>query len=142
MKLIVLVLARGGSKRLKKKNILNLNKKPLLTWTLKFAKKLPYISNILVSTDDKKIARIAKLNKAYVPWLRPKFLSGDDVASSKAAVHAIKWYEKNVEKIDGILLLQPTSPFRNFKTIKKIISLFRIVPGQPFLIKIMIFIRS
>jgi len=125
MKLIVLVLARGGSKRLKKKNILKLNKKPLLTWTLKFAKKLPYITNILVSTDDKKIARIAKLNKAYVPWLRPKFLSGDDVASSKAAVHAIKWYEKNVEKIDGILLLQPTSPFRNFKTIKKIISLFK-----------------
>ena len=125
MKILVLILARGGSKRLKNKNILKLKKKPLITWTIKFAKKLPNITDVMISTDDNKIAKIGKMNQAYVPWLRPKKLSGDRVTSTKAALHAVNWYEKKVKKIDGILLLQPTSPFRNLKVFKKIIKLYK-----------------
>ena len=125
MKILVLILARGGSKRLKKKNILKLKRKPLIIWTIQFAQNLPYVTNILVSTDDKKIAKIAKCNQAFAPWLRPKSLSGDKISSSMVAMHALKWYEKNVEKVDGILLLQPTSPFRSLKTFKKIINLYK-----------------
>jgi len=125
MKILVLILARGGSKRLKNKNILKLKKKPLIIWTIKFAKKLPYITDIMISTDDNKIAKIGKMNEAYVPWIRPKKLSGDKATSTKAALHAVNWYEKKVEKIDGILLLQPTSPFRNLNVFKKIIKLYK-----------------
>ena len=125
MKILVLILARGGSKRLKNKNILKLKKKPLITWTIKFAKKLPHITEIMISTDDNKIAKIGKMNEAYVPWLRPKNLSGNRITSTKAALHAINWYEKKVKKIDGVLLLQPTSPFRNLKVFKKIIKLYK-----------------
>jgi len=125
MKILVLVLARGGSKRLKKKNIIKLKNKPLIFWTIKFARKLPYVESILVSTDDKKIADFAKLHKAFVPWLRPKTLSGDNISSEKAALHALKWYEKEVQKVDGLLLLQPTSPFRNLKIFKRIMKSYK-----------------
>ena len=125
MKILVLVLARGGSKRLKKKNIIKLKNKPLIFWTIKFARKLPYVASILVSTDDKKIANFAKLHKAFVPWLRPKALSGDNISSEKAALHALKWYEKEVQKVDGLLLLQPTSPFRNLKIFKRIMKSYK-----------------
>jgi len=125
MKILVLILARSGSKRLKNKNIIKLKKKPLITWTIKFAKKLPYITDIMISTDDNKIAKIGKMNKAFVPWIRPKKLSGDKVTSARAAMHAVNWYEKKVEKIDGILLLQVTSPFRNLNVFKKIIKLYK-----------------
>jgi len=125
MKILVLILARSGSKRLKNKNILKLKKKPLITWSIEFAKKLPYITDIMISTDDNKIAKIGKINKVYVPWIRPKKLSGDKATSTKAALHAVNWYEKKVKKIDGILLLQPTSPFRNLNVFKKIIKLYK-----------------
>jgi CMP-N,N'-diacetyllegionaminic acid synthase len=125
MKILALILARGGSKRLKKKNIINLKDKPLITWTIKFAQKLPNITDILVSTDDIKIATIAKKNNAFVPWLRPKHLSLDRTSSASSALHAIEWYENKVTKVDGILLLQPTSPFRNLKTFQKVIKLFK-----------------
>ena len=125
MKILALILARGGSKRLRNKNILKLKKKPLIIWTIKFAQNLPHITDILVSTDDKKIATIAKNNRAFVPWLRPKSLSGDKTPASSAAMHALKWYEKKIKKIDGILLLQPTSPFRSLKVFKKVIKLYK-----------------
>ena len=125
MKILVLVLARGGSKRLKKKNIIKLKNKPLIFWTIKFARKLPYVASILVSTDDKKIANFAKLHKAFVPWLRPKVLSGDNISSERAALHALKWYENQVQKVDGLLLLQPTSPFRNLKIFKRIMKSYK-----------------
>ena len=125
MKILALVLARGGSKRLKKKNIIKLKNKPLIFWTIKFARKLPYVASILVSTDDKKIANFAKLHKAFVPWLRPKVLSRDKISSASAALHALKWYENHVQQVDGMLLLQPTSPFRNLKIFKKIINSYK-----------------
>ena len=95
MKILVLILARGGSKRLKNKNILKLKNKPLIFWTIKFARKLPNVANILVSTDDKKIANFARFYKAFVPWLRPKKLSTDKATSESVAIHASNWYEKN-----------------------------------------------
>ena len=125
MKILVLILARGGSKRLPNKNILKLGKKHLINWSIDFAKKIPFVCDILVSTDSKKIGSIAKKRGALVPWLRPEKLSLDSSKSSDALLHAINWYEKKIQKVDGILELQPTSPFRSLKTIKKGISIFK-----------------
>ena len=75
MKIAAIIPARGGSKRLKKKNRLKINNKPLIEWTIKFAKKIKKIQIVLVSTDDQKIKKIANKNKVICENLRPTVLS-------------------------------------------------------------------
>jgi N-acylneuraminate cytidylyltransferase len=124
MKILALILARGKSKRLPGKNIKILGGKPLINWSINAAKSINEICEIMVSTDDKKIKSIAEEAGAYAPWLRPAELSSDTVSSVDASLHALNWYEKNHGEVDGLLLLQPTSPFRTKKTIKRGIRLF------------------
>lgn len=130
MKILALIPARGGSKRLPKKNTLLLGEKPLINWSIDVVKNIPEICNILVSTDDETVANIAKNSGALVPWLRPSYLSEDDSKSADVALHAIEWYERNYGFIDGLLLLQPTSPFRTRKTILDGIKIFKLNPGD------------
>jgi CMP-N,N'-diacetyllegionaminic acid synthase len=125
MKILALIAARGGSKRLPDKNILLLGGKPLIVWSIDIVKGVPEICDILVSTDDLVIANICKKAEAYVPWLRPKELASDDASSVDVALHALDWYESHKGPVDGILLLQPTSPFRTKKTIQEGIELFK-----------------
>lgn len=125
MKILALILARGGSKRLPGKNIKPLKGKPLIVWSIESAKDIADICEILVSTDDTAIAEIAKENGGFVPWLRPDKLSDDNSSSVDASIHAIDWYEENFTKIDGLLLLQPTSPFRRRESIISAIDLFK-----------------
>ena len=124
MKILVIIPARKGSKRLKKKNILKLGNKPLVQVTIEFAKKLKGISDIIVSTDDKAIVKIANKLNVKVPFLRPSSLSNDKTSSASVCVHAINFYEKKYKNIDAILLLQPTSPFRSVKSINSAIKDF------------------
>ena len=124
MKILALILARGKSKRLPGKNIKILGGKPLINWSIDAAKSINEICDILVSTDDEEIRLIAKEAGAYAPWLRPEELSSDTTSSVDAALHALNWYENNHGKVEGLLLLQPTSPFRSKKTIKEGIKLF------------------
>lgn len=125
MKILALILARGGSKRLPGKNILPLGGKPLIVWTIDVAKNIPEICDILVSTDDPKIAKVCKDAGAFVPWLRPAELATDTASSVDAALHALDWYEAVNGVVDGLLLLQPTSPFRTKETVIKGIQLFK-----------------
>ena len=124
MKILALILARGGSKRLPNKNILPLGGRPLITWSIDVAKNVSKIVDILVSTDSPTIASISKDAGAIVPWLRPENLATDNATSADAAIHALEWYEKNIGSVDGILLLQPTSPFRSKSLVEKGIELF------------------
>ena len=88
-------------------------------------KKISFVCDILVSTDSKKIGLIAKKRGALVPWLRQKKLSTDSSTSDDATRHAINWYENKIQKVDGLMLLEPTSPFRSLKTISNGISIFK-----------------
>lgn len=124
MKILVLILARGGSKRLPNKNKKLLGNLPLIQWTIDFAKKLN-LTSIMLSTDDKDIYKIGKKNDIIVPWLRPKQLSTDTATSANAAIHSLNWYEKNYCRVNGLILLQPTSPFRNLIDIKRAINNFK-----------------
>jgi CMP-N,N'-diacetyllegionaminic acid synthase len=124
MKILALIPARGGSKRLPGKNIRILGGKPLLAWSIDICKDIENLSAILVSTDTEEIASVAKNFGALVPWLRPEILSTDSSTSVDVALHALDWYEENVESLDGLLLLQPTSPFRTKKIIQKSLELF------------------
>ena len=123
MKILAVIPARGGSKRLKNKNILKVGKKSLVIRTIEFARKIPN-THIIVSTDSKKIAKTLK-DKINIPWLRPRRYALDNSSSESVALHALRRYEKLVKKIDGILLLQPTTPFRNIKTLIRVLKLFK-----------------
>jgi CMP-N,N'-diacetyllegionaminic acid synthase len=124
MKILAIVPARGGSKRLPGKNIKLLGGKPLINWTIEIARGIPEICETLVSTDDPTIALVAKEAGANVPWLRPEALSTDQATSVEVALHALDWYESEKGVVDGLLLLQPTSPFRTQATIRRGIKLF------------------
>jgi CMP-N,N'-diacetyllegionaminic acid synthase len=121
MKLLALVPARGGSKRVPNKNILELGGKPLIEWTIDQALGLPEIEDVLVSTDSMAIAKVAENAGALVPWLRPAELSTDTSTTVAVVLHALTWYEQINGPIDAILLLQPTSPFRTVDSISNAI---------------------
>ena len=125
MKIVALIPARKGSKRIKRKNLRNLAGKPLIDWTIKTAKKVKNINSIFVSTDDEQIIKYCKKKNINVPWKRPKSLSGDKVNSVSVALHFLNWYEKKYPRPDGLLLLQPTSPYREKKSIENAINIFK-----------------
>jgi CMP-N,N'-diacetyllegionaminic acid synthase len=125
MRILALVTARGGSKRLPGKNIRSLGGKPMILWSIDVVKDIPQICNILVSTDDSTIATVCKEAGAYVPWLRPAELATDEASSVDVALHALDWYEDKFGSVDGLLLLQPTSPFRTRKTVLNGINLYQ-----------------
>ena len=133
LKILALILARKNSKRLPGKNLRKIGNKTLVEWSIDAVKNIKEIVHILVSTDDKKILRIAKKRGAISPWLRPKYLSKDNTTSEKAAMHAIKWYEKKKGYIDGFFLLQPTTPFRSKKNLKKAINIFKKNNNKPIM---------
>jgi N-acylneuraminate cytidylyltransferase len=124
MRILALIPARGGSKRLPGKNSRILGGSPLIVWSIDCVKKIPAICDILVSTDDSAIAEIALKAGACVPWLRPAEYATDTASSSDVAIHALNWYEAEKGPVDGLLLLQPTSPFRSESTIRRGIQLF------------------
>ena len=125
MRILAIIPARGGSKRLPGKNIRLLDNKPMIVWSIDIAKDIPEICDILVSTDDQTIMDISKQAGALVPWLRPAALATDIANSAEVALHALNWYEKEHGVVDGLLFLQPTSPFRTQATIRKAIELFK-----------------
>ena len=124
MKLLALIPARGGSRRLRGKNLLPLGGKPLIAWSIEIAIGLPSVVDVLVSTDDPGIAQVAEKMGAMVPWLRPAVLATDVASSVDVALHALDWYETQRGKIDGLMLLQPTSPLRTRQTLERGIALF------------------
>ena len=121
-KVLAIIPARKNSKGLKNKNIININGKPLIYYTITAAKKSKYITDIVGSTDSKEIAAIFKKNNINIPFNRPKSLSGDHSNIVDTLIFTLKKIEKIYEtKYDYICLLQPTSPLREEKEIDKAI---------------------
>jgi CMP-N,N'-diacetyllegionaminic acid synthase len=133
MRILALITARGGSKRLPGKNIRVLGGKPLIVWSIDVAKEIPEICDILVSTDEPAIAGVCSGTGACVPWLRPESLATDTANSVDVALHALDWYEAEKGAVDGLLLLQPTSPFRTHATVSRGVDLYRMHDQKPVL---------
>ena len=131
MRILALILARGGSRRLPGKNIRELGGKPLILWSIDIARQFDQIVDILVSTDSREIADVAATAEAMVPWLRPSHLATDTATSFDAAIHALDWYEAEHGSVDGLLLLQPTSPFRSRETVATALESFATDPHRP-----------
>ncbi|MGL4856047.1 acylneuraminate cytidylyltransferase family protein [Plesiomonas sp.] len=120
---IALITARGGSKGVPRKNIININGEPLISFTINAAKKAKCIDVIYVSTDDEEIANVSREYGALVID-RPKDLAGDLTSSDEVILHAIQYLHAMDVFFDNIFLLQPTSPLRNEKHIDEAYSLF------------------
>ena len=117
-KYLAIIPARGGSKRLPNKNILDLNGKPLIAWSIEAAKKSKYIDEIVVSSDSNEILEIAqKYNVKTIK--RPDELATDTASS----VDVVKHVAENYPGYEYVVLLQPTSPLRNKKHIDEAIEL-------------------
>lgn len=122
--ILAIIPARGGSKGLPKKNIKEMNGKPLIYWTIKRAKESRYIDNIFVSTDSAEIADICEnVCGQKVEQLRPEELAEDFTSSADVIKYTIEYLEASGRKYDYIILLEPTSPLRKEEDIDNIIRL-------------------
>ncbi len=111
-KVLAIIPARSGSKRLPGKNIKKLSGKPLIQWTIESALNSRYIDEIAISTDCKFVVDIAKQNNIQVPFLRPKELAQDSSTTIDVVVHTLNHYQAKGEPFELVVLLQPTSPLR------------------------------
>ena len=126
MNIIAFIPARGGSKGIKNKNIISVKNKPLIAHTINAAKKCKIINDIFVSTDSMKIKKCAINYGAKVPFMRPKNISKDQSTDLEAVLHFNNWYLNYFKKkIDLIIHLRATCPFRKIKTINKAISIMK-----------------
>lgn len=116
---LAIIPARGGSKRLPRKNVLDLNGKPLIAWTIEAANKSQYIDKVVVSSEDDEILNISQKYDAMT-LKRPSILATDTATTYDTVKHVIDSME---DKYDYILLLQATSPLRNEKHIDEAIEL-------------------
>tara|TARA_B110000259_G_C13991955_1_gene392857 strand:+ start:657 stop:1346 length:690 start_codon:yes stop_codon:yes gene_type:complete len=126
-KILAIIPARGGSKGIINKNIVDVNGKPLLQYTvdplLKLAEK-NYVDEAILSTDSERIASIGKSLGINVPFLRPFEISNDKAKSIDFVFHALEFYRNQDRYFDTVLILQPTSPLRTYNDIKKSIISF------------------
>ena len=121
---VAIIPARAGSKEVKKKNIALINGHPLLSYSIEAAKRSKFIKRIFVSTDGKDISKTAEKYGAIV-IKRPKNISNSTSQIEPAVLHAIKNIEKSFkDKVDNIVLLQPTSPLRSINDLDNAISKF------------------
>lgn len=111
MKTVAIIPARGGSKAIPKKNIMNFCGHPLVAWTISAARGCPLIEGTFVSTDDREIGAVAVRYGAEVIW-RPAEISGDRASSESALIHACRELEKRTGLPERIVFLQATSPVR------------------------------
>jgi len=127
-KVLGLIPARAGSKGIPDKNIVPLGGKPLICWTINAACESNICDRLIISTDSRKIADLAKNHGIEVPFLRPPRFSTDSATTFSVARHCLSWMSKHEQySPEYLLLLQPTSPFR---TAQDIINAFSLVDRE------------
>jgi len=118
--LMILIPARGGSKAIPKKNIVNLRGQPLLAWTSNVALSSNLSRHVILSTDSQEVANIGKSLGLSVPFLRPPEFAKDDTLQIEVIKHALTEMKKLLNlNFDSVMLLQPTTPFRKEVTLLK-----------------------
>jgi N-acylneuraminate cytidylyltransferase len=108
---VCVIPARGGSKRIPRKNIKPFFGIPMISYSINIALNSSLFDRVIVSTDDKEIAKIAISLGAEVPFFRPHDLSGDFIGTNEVTSHAINWLLKDGEKIDFVCCIYATVPF-------------------------------
>ena len=108
--IVAIIPARGGSKRIPRKNIKDFNGKPMICWAIEEAKKSNLFDNIFVSTDDEEIKKISEKCGATVPFIRPLDISDDHTPTVPVISHAVKEIDTLYKKVDFACCIYPCSP--------------------------------
>lgn len=116
-RILSLIPARGGSKGIPHKNIVPLNNKPLIAWTIEASLNSSFIDDTVITTDDEEIAEVSRKFGGQVPFMRPEYLAGDKARTIDAVVHAVHALSERGRDYDVLVLLQPTSPLRTSQDI-------------------------
>jgi CMP-N-acetylneuraminic acid synthetase len=121
-KVIAIIPARGGSKGLPRKNVLQIGGRPLIAYTIDAARRAPQVGRIIVSTDDEEIAGAARTAGAEVPFMRPADLARDDTPTEPVLQHALAHVETvEGQRVDIVVFLQPTDVFRQPDIVGKVV---------------------
>ncbi|WP_026915716.1 cytidylyltransferase domain-containing protein [Christiangramia portivictoriae] len=128
--MLVIIPARGGSKGVPGKNIKELGGKPLIQYTIEAAKELFEDSQIIISTDCNDIKETVENFGLKVPFLRPAHLATDTAGTYEVLLHALKYAENYGFNPETLLLLQPTSPFRNAAHIREAVELYNSLKSE------------
>ena len=108
---LALIPARGGSKRIPRKNIRPFRGRPMIAWSIEAAREAGCFDRILVSTDDEEIAAVARSHGAEVPFLRPAHLADDQATTQAVVLHALQWCEHQGLEPQAVCCLYATAPF-------------------------------
>ena len=108
---LALIPARGGSKRIPRKNIRSFRGRPMIAWSINAARAAGCFDRIIVSTDDEEIAALARSHGAEVPFLRPAYLADDLATTQSVVLHAIQWCEQQSLVPQAVCCLYATAPF-------------------------------
>ena len=111
MKSVAIITARGGSKRIPHKNIKEFCGKPIIAYSIEAALKAGCFDEVMVSTDDEKIAEIAEMYGAKVPFMRSKENSDDFASTRDVIFEVLKQYEEEGQVFDCVCCIYPTAPF-------------------------------
>lgn len=117
--ILAIIPARVGSKEIPRKNIKDLAGKPLIAWTIETALNTPCLERVIVSTDDQKIASIARRFGSDVPFLRPHEFARNDTPDLPVYQHALTWLDENENyRPEIVVWLRPTAPMRTSEDIQ------------------------
>lgn len=116
---IAIIPARGGSKRIPRKNIKDFCGKPMIAWSIEAAKTSGLFDRIIVSTDDEEIAEVAKQWGAEVPFMRPDELSNDYAGTTEVIAHATQWALDQGIDVDALCCIYATAPFVRVADLKR-----------------------
>lgn len=108
---LAIIPARGGSKRIPRKNIKPFGGKPMIAWSIEAARLSSCFDRIIVSTDDAEIAEVARAHGADVPFMRPPELSDDHTGTIPVIAHAIEWMKTHAAPVELACCLYATAPF-------------------------------
>jgi len=125
MSIVAIIPARGGSKGIPRKNLMWVAGQPLIAYSIEAARNATSVDRVLISTDDREVADVARQLGAEVPFLRPPELANDTAPMIGVLKHALAWLESQGVAVEALVLLQPTSPLRTSRHIEEAVALFR-----------------
>lgn len=121
--ILALIPARGGSKRIPRKNVRDLWGKPLLAYSIETALRSRLINRVICSTDDPEIAGIVKQHGAEVPFVRPAEFAADQSGDTEVYLHALSWLQEHESYVPDIITnLRPTNPLRRPEKVDEILA--------------------